>query len=610
MRTKMNANIIRTVGLALFFVLGAVCVNAQDFLSNQEALRKAIQSSDTSKIRKLIKLDEATKKRLKNEHNRNKSSEHAKKIKNHNKYIMLNTRITIAEGINVLPSFYAIEKGTSEIVDDKGNMITVRNDVDITTLKFLVENFELDINKEVLELEKFEDLLTFAIIEDNIPAVEYLNSLEGVDINDKTSEGIPKLFYVESLEMLQFLVEEQNANIFAKTNDGINLANYLLSELTDILEKEKTLELVYYLKKNGLGAFQSEVNPIANAIKSQDPALIQEEFVDIMKYYNLETLCQYLSQPDKEGKNLMTHLMENIDIYEDIDGNISVEINGKKHNILDYIIYLFGKYENQCKECGINLLPLNQHKDETGQPAIYKLEATESNIFILNTLIDNGLNLLETDKNNKIYLEYVSNILNSPKHVYAVLLSGKANIEDMNKFFKNVFDKTLEQIKETDAPSSNDFINFVRNGDINKVDEKGIPLIKKTLQEQDNAMSLYIAQHKDFDNTIQTDDNDYYPIDWAVYYSNDLVFETLAEKESEISYKTKQRAKKRMQKYAEDSQKQIANQKTKVLLSKNREIMLYIDNREKESDKEKESRQKMMSDVQKSFYKVKNDFPF
>ncbi len=659
----MNANVIRTITLTLCLVLGSVCVNAQDFLSNQNVLNNAIFSKDTVAIKQAIKNG-----------------------------AMLNTRTTLTQGINILPGFLAIESGVikSPIERDKKlyfpghyqklaekekaeikEMVPYSykyyekkkkevkrkdpEDIDISILKFLAEGFEitdkfsnkkfvkLDVNKEAIYYDIKTDILTFAIEKDNIPAVEYLNSLEGVSVNDKTSDGIPKLFYVQSLEMLKFLTEEQNANIFLKTDDGADFVNYLFSEINiNDPDQDKIISLIHYLAGMGVPLLDWSVNPIANAIKSHDPYLI-ESIIETIEFYGYNwLLCDYLSQPDKDGKNLITHLIENIGIYENSDENITIEIDDKKYNILEYIIYLLEKYDYQCQSCGINLLPLSQYKDENGQPAIYKLEPTQKNIFVLDKLTDNPdssiiattekevlfdlnifenqeISLLEKDKYGKIYLNYISDML------YEVSSANMRYPNQTQKYFKNLFTKTLNEIFDTINPyrksnidldkklveafTRNDFIDFVQlalaGANVNQVDEYGIPLIQKALEEYNTAIALYIAKHSSFDSTIQTS-NGYYAIDWAVYYSNPLVFETLVENGSEINYKTKQRAKKRLKEYSEDVRK-IANKQTSLFAIKNRDISLYIDDLE---TKESETKKAIQKETLKGFTVVRQDFPF
>lgn len=713
MRTKMNANIIRTIALTLCLVLGSVCVNisAQQentttqkyeipttaelqlrtlyggiyydlniFISKQEYLAQAIEFNDTTTIKEAIKQG-----------------------------AMLNLRTTIARELNILPGFYAIERGIIEFTieidtEDKilenefpypgyyeklakqkqaktkdmvpysykhyrkrereDNILITRKDledIDISTLKFLVEGFtvkehllserfvKLDVNQEVLCWGIMRDMLTFAILQDNIPAVEYLNNLEIVNINDRTEKGIPKLFHVQSLEMLQFLTEEQNADIFAETEGGVNFVNYLLTQIRTLdYDENKILSLVGYLLENGVPLLEFYVNPLASAIKSQNP-LILEAIVEILESYDAEwLLCRYLSQPDKDGKNLITHLIENIDIYENYDENMTIEIEGTEYNILDYILYLLKKYDSQCQACGMNLLPLSQYKDENGQPAIYKLKPRQRKVFILDRLTkltDNSdstpatiekevlfdlnpfenqeISLLEKDEDGRTYLDYISDMLYESSYTDLIYL------DNTEKYFDTLFIKTIKEIsnisnpykktnvdldkKLVEALERNDFIDFVQltiaGANVNQVDEYGVPLIKKALQEKNTALALYIAMHPDFDNTIQTS-NDYYPIDWAVYYPNNIVFEALHKQGSEITYKTKQRAKKRLKKYEEEFAKKIANQNAELFEVKNRSILTYITDLEKEAEEKSETKKEVMSDVQKIFLNVRSDFPF
>ena len=85
-------------------------------------------------------------------------------------------------------------------------------------------------DKEVYYFGYMCDALTVAIIRDSIEAVKHLNSLEEVDVNDKTGDGIPKIFFAKSLKMLKELVDNQKADVSAKTKSGLSFIDFLITK--------------------------------------------------------------------------------------------------------------------------------------------------------------------------------------------------------------------------------------------------------------------------------------------------------------------------------------------------------------------------------------------
>ena len=683
MKTLMHTGIIKKTFLTLTLVFWIFCINLnaqeQSFLAVQDTLRKGIMANDVAMIKSAVQ---------------NGAN--------------IDTRISLASTANVLPIFLAVEdthtmkviereleKPFLSPVEIKKQKVIIENDhsfysnqnqekiiikeekrvkknfadYNITALKLLAEGFwteglindskfvKAELNKETFYMGIMCDVLMFAMFKNNIPAVKYLNSLPNVSVNDRDELGVPKLFYVQNLEMLEALVK-QDADIFAETSYGLNFVNYLLTNITSYSSKkneEDLLEIINYLTKQGIKLIQTDsegysrldINPLINIVSSQDPQMLDE----IISLLGIEALCKYLSQPDQNGKTLLAHLIETLNIEDDNTINKTVEIYGEEYNILEYVIGLL-KDKNFICECVFDtpLLPLSQYKDENGNPLIYNLNSTESNNFLLDELvyIDNkvivpsyaegiasassmnikptqALSLLEEDTEGDIYINYISNQIfdeTVPKNLRFT--------EDTENYFKATYTKTLEEINTLENPyirqtenldeqllqayNNNDFVSFVQlalaGADINQTNKFGAPLIKKALENHKNPFALYIVQHKNFDSTIETA-NDYLPMDWAVEYSNNIVFQAMVENNVEISSRTRQRAKKKFKFYSEQVQKRVVSQKSTLLAMKSNAIMKYITNLEDERETaENEAKKEIQKETFKSFMKVRQDFPF
>ncbi|MBT3392660.1 MAG: hypothetical protein HN833_02775 [Elusimicrobiaceae bacterium] len=148
--------------------------------------------------------------------------------------INLEKKFTLdGEEFSVLPVFFTIGLART-IKYENGEIVYIeRKNTPIETLKFLTTGFTgafIKIDKEVYYFGYMCDALTVAIIRDSIEAVKHLNSLEEVDVNDKTGDGIPKIFFAKSLKMLKELVDNQKADVSAKTKSGLSFIDFLITK--------------------------------------------------------------------------------------------------------------------------------------------------------------------------------------------------------------------------------------------------------------------------------------------------------------------------------------------------------------------------------------------
>ncbi len=187
----------------------------------------------------------------------------------------INARLELFKGVYVIrPFFFAIDNGYEYVPgpNKESHLIKKRKEnIDISILKLFAEGFwiEKDNGEKEFIKAKLEqgirwngseiDAVSWAISSDNIEAISYLNSLEGVSVTERDSEGVPKIFHVENLETLKYLVEKDNIDLRhlnLTTKEGLYFPNYLATQLnpsTFFTKEEKIIvDISNYLFELGL----------------------------------------------------------------------------------------------------------------------------------------------------------------------------------------------------------------------------------------------------------------------------------------------------------------------------------------------------------------------